>query len=1099
MVMRALRLLSVIACVGACEASVAPGRLAASGSLHGVKAGANADPTVRGARLVPEIVDRHQDYGTEPGGGTRAMTANLRMITSADGSVVIADDPLPQVPHTTIALPDRLGGGFLFVLGSTVWRSDRWLGEPKPIYTSYDSIQGVAPGLDRVYIRVRNTYLAIDGRSGKVLDLGPWPQSPFVSEFAAVDGWRAAAIADLRGMVVTSDAGATWQTLALPMVPRRIVPLENALAVGGLGSAQEEAWFELRGDGTAFRLESAPREAKGIQLSPSIPKRHYLPGGFPSGFSTSTRPSPTGSASSTQLQDSVDANAHTGTSRTFGVRPLAAAIEDGFSLGDGTAVVARDGALGRVRLEDGALVEIAKDAFPLPASRCHALSLARPEAPGAFGFVCGEPRGQTIIYAYDPAHGQLNARKRFARPRVVTSSGNGAISVRGPCSEDAEGPGLESEATPVPDVREDAGNTADSPDSGAMPNAPPRPVGPHPYCILGHDNVWREVRVHSNGINERLVVLTDGRIVVLSPPADGHETALITVLEKGGATTLPVLFPKVAADIARVLKYGVWLDGFEQRRPNVVGGWVEAAGTMLGIEIALDGRATVGQFIRDAGRPFVAGRYGLGWTASRRGFETTDGGMTWTALDLPEPVKTAPDIERRACGPIGCIAAGWLRVGWGVTKPSQLAAAPAPFRGSSTPPLPAIALACDPASPAMRVAGPRPVSPAPRPIPASRSTPSAIESMPKAAEMPPFFAQASPTTGPSERGMAFDSAELIERYPRLGSLARIYAWGPTNSEWETQGKWQVAWLSPFAGWPDARKSLPALPSQTILEFTKVASPFGARGALSSSLGFSQLAAGDDDAHGLLLVRRASRAELVPFELEADRVPLEIRRTDGEPFTAIDAVVRAAGRWFLATPNADAFAPSTIVWEVDGSVARELVRIPRSALETGRPNVTKLARRSDGRGLGLIVDGQTTAERNVSTRWVIPIDLENGHVGEASSLGYADLAGRTLEPCSDDLVGWVFDTSLPGASIRVHMPRAMGAMQSLYARLRLGGSRSCVERLSGTYESRTPSPASDLTTSTTSPKTPGKHAEVSVAALLDQVRYPLRCTLAKSWP
>src|SRR5207253_10563082 len=83
--------------------------------------------------------------------------------------------------------------------------------------------------------------------------------------------------------------------------------------------------------------------------------------------------------------------------RIFGKRPLAAAIEDGWPLTDGTAVVARDGALGRVRLSDGALTEVAHGAFSLKPSRCHPVSLTRPNAIGAFGFVCGEPRGTTVL------------------------------------------------------------------------------------------------------------------------------------------------------------------------------------------------------------------------------------------------------------------------------------------------------------------------------------------------------------------------------------------------------------------------------------------------------------------------------------------------------------------------------------------------------------------------------------------------------------------------------------------------------------------------------------------------------------------------------
>src|SRR4029079_1933426 len=74
--------------------------------------------------------------------------------------------------------------------------------------------------------------------------------------------------------------------------------------------------------------------------------------------------------------------------RTFGQRPLIAAIADGWPRSDGTALVARDGSLVRIRLSDGALIEVAADAFPLKPARCHPVPLGSAKAPGDFGFVC---------------------------------------------------------------------------------------------------------------------------------------------------------------------------------------------------------------------------------------------------------------------------------------------------------------------------------------------------------------------------------------------------------------------------------------------------------------------------------------------------------------------------------------------------------------------------------------------------------------------------------------------------------------------------------------------------------------------------------------
>src|SRR5690606_24539296 len=104
----------------------------------------------------------------------------------------------------------------------------------------------------------------------------------------------------------------------------------------------------------------------------------------------------------------------------------------------------------------------------------------------------------------------------------------------------------------------------------------------HPYCVFGHDDRWREIHVRGSSGGERVVVLEDGRIVVLSPPEAPDGTARITVMEGSKARTSPIVFPPVPTEVSRVLRLGMWLDGFEERRPGVVGGWLEAGGVVLG-------------------------------------------------------------------------------------------------------------------------------------------------------------------------------------------------------------------------------------------------------------------------------------------------------------------------------------------------------------------------------------------------------------------------------------------------------------------------------------------------------------------------------------
>jgi len=1138
----------------ACGGSGSRVNTAETGAFRATGVGAALDPTVKNARLLPETVDEGAvTYGTESGGGVRAITAGLRVVAARDGAILAAEDRLPQGPQITTPLPERLGGGFLFVLGPTVWRADRWLGPATPIFTSgqQQSIQAIVPGLDRVYIKTLSSYLAIDGKTGKVLDLGPWPASPYVSAYAAADGWRAAAVTDLRGVVATSDAGATWRTLDLPLEPRTVLRTGESLAIGGVeNGGRNEAWFEVRADGSVARLGGAPPEAKGkLMPSPSASTRYpYGYGGYgsypvpppyPQPYGSGYAPSPKPDANATKDDEPKEAPPEAGV-KIFGKRPLAAAIEDGWPLTDGTAVVARDGALGRVRLSDGALTELVQGAYPMKPSRCHPVSLTRPNAVGAFGFVCGEPRGTTAIYAYEPLRGRLSEIKRFDKPRVVTSSGNGALAVRGSCAEDADAPSaprvepLKVE-TKDKDKDKDAkdkdkkkGRTVDDDDdddepkkddkkSGTTKPVSSAPVGlsplapapeVRPYCVLGHDNVWREVHVRGDVGGERVVVLADGKIAVVSPPQSTSAPARLTILDKGKATTVAVTFPKVTTDVARVLRLGLWLDGFEERKPGVVGGWIEARGAMLGIEIAPDGKASLGQYHSEGGNTFVSGKYGLEWFASRRGAETTDGGMTWTPIDLPDPLASRDKVERRACGPIGCVANGWMRVGWGEQKKAKVPDAPPPYRAQASVSTPHLALSCEP------VAGQPPTPAAPKaPKPAAHETPQATRPRPYGGppvlggfngvtEFPAFFGFAGPPLRDSDRGLPIDIRDLPERYPTMGQLGKIYAWGPKTGDWDSLGRWQVRWVSPFTGWNEVKVSVPVLPPQAIVDFTRSSSPYSYGGYYGGYAGQFQLVPGDDAAHALLVGRRTMRNnEIVLFELEGDRAPVELRRMDGEPFGEIEAYVRAAGRWFFATPvYSPTAAPATAIWQVDGAVARELVRIPRAGLgEGGRSAQSKLARRSDGRAIGLVVDGQQPADRQTAIRWVLPIDVDSGQLGEPEPLGFNDLAGRVLDACSDDLVGWVLDAPLVlGSNIRVKLPAGTGSIHSAYGRVRLTSSRACVERIAGTYDGQSTERAAQLTRGAAGAKgnVSLKPGELIATAMSAQNRYALKCTVTK---
>lgn len=937
------------------------------------------------ARYVPVSARRDEKRFGGSLEGARALVNGIRLIELPNGGVLSATSPLPSGGVTesgVLEVPSRMGGGFLFLIGSSVHRADDWLSPTHPIFTAptapASSIVRMTVGLDRVYLQLdRGTWVPIDPKDGQLLDLGTFPRAPFVTSLVTLDGWRAAALADARGVVVTTDAGATWTPIPLPANPVSLDRIGDMLVVkaGDSSSSDRTAWFEINTDGRVGRLARDPAEEDDA---------------------------PTG-----ELEEAP-------ASTPFGVRPLVAAIEDGWPLTDGTALVARDGAIGRVRMSDGALVEIARDVFPLRPARCHPFSLARPTSPAAFGFACGTPRGATEIYAYDALAGAPTLLRRFDKPRVVASSGNGAIWIRGACAQDAPS--------------DDEARSRQT------------------YCVLGHDNRFTDFVVQGEIGAQRIVVLADGRRAVIAPPVAGNLAgASVTVLDKGVAKTSPIIWepdaPSERAAIEHVLRNGTWLESFEERKPGKLSGWVVTGHVAIGIEIGADGHARHGMFVPDMGTTIVSSAYGIGW--SSHGYETIDGGMTWHQVDMPLtlPADNRSDV-RAACGPLGCEAGGWLRVGWG-GHPNQSPSAPQTITVERSPGYSPLHLLCEAASKLTVQAQPY------VPVPPKA----------KSYEWQAFYGVNSPKLVDDDYAYGLEGPSVLTgtndtaRSRRTGdsnvrTLAHYYAWGPRSLDWETKGRSMARWSSPF----EPSTSVHSTQLGTIPHFVGLAvSTLVTQGRFGSVLDAGGVAFGDDGAHALWVFAMRQGNAAGALLLEADRGATEIRRTDGYDLGAIDSAVRAGGRWYLTTPN-DADEPNaTIVWEVEAGVAHELARLPRISVPTQWQQSTatlgvRIARSADNRAVGVVIDGQPSAKRYITNqRWVVPIDLATGKVMEPEPIGAAD-ATSAATICEPGAGGWVMDVGYTN-------PLWIGtdSLSSSVARVHLDHGAACIERVISTSE------------------------------------------------
>lgn len=968
-----------------------------------------ARPVTGAARYVPvDLGIRDEDeFGRAEGGGLRAIVAGVRMVLLPGGAVTsAAGAPLPSAPSEAVTIPARMGGGFLLRIGATLYRADDWLAPITPIFAAPSgamnaSILRTAVGLDRVYVQLQQgAFVALDPKDGAQVELGTLPKSPYVGPLVALDGWRAAAIVDTRGLVVTEDAGATWSPVSLPIEPTTLSRFGDDVVVGGSDPGRGDAYFQVTTEGHFARLSAAPTLDEDSLELPESPKG------------------------------------------PFGAQPLVAAIEDGWPLSDGTALVARDGALGRVRLEDGALVEVEKGAFELKPARCHGVSLAHPDAPDAFGFVCGEPRGRTVIYAFDAKLGALRAVRQFDAPREVISSGNGALVIRGGCD-------------------------ASAPSDDAAPST-------QTYCVVDRLGGSKSVTTQGAIGGERVVSLADGRTVVLSPPVDGNiTTARIYVVGKSGA---PVVFePEPAAltpdeqrdapVLASVLRSGTWLDGFEERKPGVISGWVVGRGTAVGVEITTDGRAKHGRFVRDLGTVVVSGAYGIGWSRNQ-GHETIDGGMTWATVSLPEPLKSAGEAVR-ACGRLGCEAAGWLRVGWG-EPPQAKAKVPGTVVAAYSPPRVELDLRCEVQD-----------KPAPR-------VPFAFTGNSRTRDWSAFLNALAPKLGADDHGYSLESQSALGHSTYGGdanvrSVARLYAWGPQGVEWDQKGRVLARWAAPFEPSTSAHSSRLAAIPPFIANACGECRGFVA--AQSSRLQAGAVAFSEDGAQALWAFRMTQKDPTSALLLESDRGPTELRFADGDPVTGVDAAVHAGGRWYIATASTD--GPSAIVvWEVESGIAHELARLPRAATSNAQSSV-QLARSADGRSIGVVLVGQPAASRFTTPQlYIVPITIATARTLEPEVLAAVDTTNGAVA-CAVGAGGWVLETPWNN---RVHLDLGGGDITSSasFARIHFQAGRTCVERvaLGEVGADQVHAEARAAATSSSS--------EVLATVLSDGLRRALRC-------
>lgn len=170
----------------------------------------------------------------ETDGGTAALHGSMRLllrggqdlpdsasylVTSSTGGMETGGTPTGSAASNATAVPERLGGGWLFVVGRELWHAPSWLAAPKRLF-EFMSPPHVHLGLDAPVVQeTGRAPFAFQVADGQRIALSHWPDAPAIADVAARDARHAAVVADLRGLSITEDGGNSWREITSNRTP----------------------------------------------------------------------------------------------------------------------------------------------------------------------------------------------------------------------------------------------------------------------------------------------------------------------------------------------------------------------------------------------------------------------------------------------------------------------------------------------------------------------------------------------------------------------------------------------------------------------------------------------------------------------------------------------------------------------------------------------------------------------------------------------------------------------------------------------------------------------------------------------------------------
>ncbi|MFT3772833.1 MAG: hypothetical protein QM820_46190 [Minicystis sp.] len=609
-----LALVCLAACAGGGSVAPAPAAVPEAASV------------AKAARLFhaggePDFWVQHAPDGDRMiASGARIEVASSGEITAAAWDLDLARRSEPLLG--ALAVPARLGGGFVLWTRARVFRSPSFTGPLEPVAFDVEgaTIRGARAGLGAVIVFTDAGPRELGPGAAR---LRPFAE-PGVRDAAALSERRAARLDVFGRLVTTDDGGRTFVDLS-PKV---------GLAVRGLAISADEIFVDT------WDVRTPLRAGGDIDLRDVAARPNHDPSRL---FHIAWR--------GPHSVDREDVPWTPGPAT-----PLAAAVASGGDVGDGTAFGVVQGAPIRVDLRTGKPITIAGEWLP------SSLSCQPVRAPDALLFACTWERFQGYGgYVLRSVSGEPPVIERsFSDDGAYIADDDGALAFLGSCRAE-------------PRFFDPEEQSKQMEGSGEVPLS-------SVICVRRGPGDWVERRVDlpDNATIVAWVAGKDGSAAAIAtstnplppPPspagrAQDHAGARLVQIDRGidGWS-----IPRSSTDNYRNGVPLVVDRRFRLRDDGSIDGWLSPASdpySPLAVGVTIGPRGAVSVHAAAPGMIAAATGGPFGVVLSRDGdlFETTDHGRHHR-LAGRSPVPAAA-FAQASCSVLGCTLGGVVRVGWG--------------------------------------------------------------------------------------------------------------------------------------------------------------------------------------------------------------------------------------------------------------------------------------------------------------------------------------------------------------------------------------------------------------------------------------------------